>query len=189
MKRREAIKRTAAVMGGALFAPTLAGLLQGCTPRGDSEWEPTHFREDQASWIRVLSETILPETDTPGALATGVPEWMERMVFEVYSESNRDRFLEGLDDLDNQMNEMYDRSIDQLESEERLEAVKELNREMVKGENSRPSSGTYRLIKELTLLGYYTSESGATEELRYEAVPGRYEGCIPYDEIGATWAT
>lgn len=189
MKRREAIRRTAAVMGGALFAPSLAGLLQGCTPRGDSEWSPVHFSEDQASWIRRLSETILPETDTPGALATGVPEWIERMVFEVYNQTNRDRFLEGLADLDRQVRELYSRSIDQLDPGERLKAVQVLNRDMVNGESRRPSIETYRLIKELTLLGYYSSEPGATEELRYEAVPGSYEGCIPYEEIGATWAT
>lgn len=176
-------------MGGAIFAPTLAGLLQGCTPSGEEDWSPVNFRADQASWIRVLVDTILPETDTPGALAVGVPEWMERMVFDVYNPENRDRFLHGLDDLDRWVQEWYAQSLDQLESGDTLEAIKKLNAEMVSGQNSCPSIGTYRLIKELTLLGYYSSEPGATEELIYEPVPGRYEGCIPYEEIGATWAT
>lgn len=176
-------------MGGVLFAPTLAGLLQGCTPSGRSDWTPTHFSEEQASWIRILTDTIMPETDTPGALTTGVPEWVERMVFEVYNQENRRRFLEGLDDLDHQIREQYDVSLDQLSSEQSIEAVQHLNNEMISGQSSRPATGTFRLVKELTLLGYYTSESGATVELRYEAVPGRYEGCIPYEEIGATWAT
>ncbi|HET6567933.1 MAG TPA: gluconate 2-dehydrogenase subunit 3 family protein [Rhodothermales bacterium] len=43
-------------------------------------------------------------------------------------------------------------------------------------------------MKELTLVGYYTSEAGATEELRHVPIPGRYDGCIPFSEVGRTWA-
>ncbi len=46
----------------------------------------------------------------------------------------------------------------------------------------------FRTAKELTLLGYYTSEPGATRELRYAAVPGAYRGCVPLAEVGRTWA-
>lgn len=46
----------------------------------------------------------------------------------------------------------------------------------------------FRTMKELTLVGYYTSEPGATQELKYAAVPGRYEGCVPFSRIGRTWA-
>ena len=46
----------------------------------------------------------------------------------------------------------------------------------------------FRTMKELTVVGYYTSEPGATVELRHEAVPGRYEGCVPLAQIGRTWA-
>jgi hypothetical protein len=45
-----------------------------------------------------------------------------------------------------------------------------------------------RLMKELTLLGYYTSEVGATEELKYIAVPGRWDACVPFSEVGRAWA-
>ncbi len=37
----------------------------------------------------------------------------------------------------------------------------------------------FRTMKELTLLGYYTSQAGATRELRYIPVPGHYDGCVP----------
>ena len=63
----------------------------------------------------------------------------------------------------------------------------------LKAETSRPRPAHsvtpfFRMMKELTLLGYYTSEVGATRELRYEPVPGRYEGCVPFTTIGRTWA-
>ena len=44
------------------------------------------------------------------------------------------------------------------------------------------------MMKELTLVGYYTSEAGATEELTYEPVPGVWEGCVPYEDIGSAWS-
>ncbi len=47
----------------------------------------------------------------------------------------------------------------------------------------------FRMMKELTLWGYFTSEAGATKALRYVAVPGKYEGCIPYKKGDKAWAT
>lgn len=46
----------------------------------------------------------------------------------------------------------------------------------------------FTMMKQLTLFGFFTSEVGATEVLRYEAVPGRYDGCAPYSGEPA-WAT
>lgn len=176
-------------MGGALFAPSLAGLMQGCTPRGASDWTPEKFSDLQANAVETLADVLIPETDTPGARQVGVPEWMERMVFNVYNQENRGRFLEGLDDLILWVEEEFGSPLHELARETAHEAVQLLNDGMVQRTLDRPATGSYRIVKELTLLGYYSSEPGATEELRYEAVPGRYEGCIPYEEVGATWAT
>lgn len=46
----------------------------------------------------------------------------------------------------------------------------------------------FRQLKELTLAGYYTSEVGATEELRWNPAPGRYDADVPYSDIGRAWA-
>jgi hypothetical protein len=45
------------------------------------------------------------------------------------------------------------------------------------------------MIKQLTILGYFTSETGATKALRYEAVPGKYDGAYPYKKGDKAWAT
>jgi gluconate 2-dehydrogenase gamma chain len=47
----------------------------------------------------------------------------------------------------------------------------------------------FLMLKELTMTGYFTSEEGATQVLRYEDVPGVYQGCIPFEDVGKTWAT
>jgi hypothetical protein len=51
-----------------------------------------------------------------------------------------------------------------------------------------PPAPFFRTMKELTLLGYYTSEPGATAELRHERVPGRFAGCVPLADVGRAWA-
>jgi hypothetical protein len=70
--------------------------------------------------------------------------------------------------------------------------VKKYNEDSVKASKEKPGPKPFFLMaKELTLMGYFTSEEGATKVLQYEAVPGAYKGCIPLKEAGQgrTWAT
>jgi hypothetical protein len=46
----------------------------------------------------------------------------------------------------------------------------------------------FSLIKQLTLWGYFTSEVGSTKALNYLPLPGKYEGCIPYQKGDKLWA-
>ncbi|TVR17558.1 MAG: gluconate 2-dehydrogenase subunit 3 family protein [Balneolaceae bacterium] len=187
MERREAIKRTAALMGGVIFAPTILGVVKGCTPSAE-RWTPVLFNNNQASLATALAGTIIPETDTPGAVEVGVPGFIEKMVNEVYTEEQRNGFLTGLDLFDEECNDSTGRSFAQLSAEEQYEYASEKNREAI--EDERVGGPQFFLIfKELTMVGFFTSEVGATQVLRYEAVPGIYEGCVPFEQIGRTWAT
>lgn len=187
MERREAIKRTAAIMGGVIFAPSILGVLSGCTATGDS-WTPVLFNRSQADLTKALSETIIPETDTPGAIEVGVPGFIEKMVNEVYTEEQRIAFLEGLDLFAADCVSTTGRAYTDLSSDEKLEYAIEMNR-MVLTDLSVAIPHFFLLFKELTLVGYFTSEVGATQVLRYEPVPGFYDGCMPFEEVGRTWAT
>ena len=187
MKRREAIKRTAAIMGGVIFAPSILGVLKGCTATGDS-WNPVLFNREQASLTKALSETILPETDTAGAIEVGVPGFIEKMVNEVYSEEQRIGFLDGLDLFNSDCLNATGNDFADLSTDEKLEYAIEKNSVAVS--NETPGAPNFFLLfKELTMVGYFTSEVGATQVLRYEPVPGFYDGCMPFEEVGRTWAT
>jgi hypothetical protein len=54
---------------------------------------------------------------------------------------------------------------------------------------SEPPSKYFRMMKELALLGYFTSEIGATQALRYVESPGRYDPCVPYKPGDRDWAS
>lgn len=189
MDRREAIKRTAMIMGGLVFAPSAMGVLNGCRARPSLEWSPELFSAEEAHLVSVLSDVILPADDTPGARDLGVPAFIEEMVHKVYTEENRTRFLEGLNAFDRDAQDQMDSRFVDGTPEQRYEFAEGKNREAIEGTSGESGTPFFLIFKELTMLGYFTTETGATQVLRYEAVPGRYEGCIPFEEVGRTWAT
>lgn len=187
MERREAIKRTAAIMGGVIFAPSIFGVLNGCTPTGET-WRPVLFNRAQADVVKALSETIIPETDTAGANEVGVPGFIEKMVNDVYTIVQRDTFIEGLNRFIEECIIAAGKSFNDLSDDDKFQYAYEMNQLAIENEQTvRPQF--FLQFKELTMVGYFTSEIGATQVLRYEPVPGFYNGCMPLEEVGRTWAT
>jgi gluconate 2-dehydrogenase gamma chain len=190
MDRREAIKRTAFIMGGLVFAPSALGVLNGCKARPGVEWNPVFFDNNQARLITVLSDIIIPDTDTPGAEAAGVPSFIEEMVSTGYDQDAQDEFLSGLQAFSQLARQEHGDEFIDLDPDVQFQFADNQNREAVAGERPlEPGTSFFMVMKELTIMGYFTSEIGATQTLRYEKVPGRYDACIPFEEVGKTWAT
>jgi gluconate 2-dehydrogenase gamma chain len=85
MDRREALKRTAWLMGGVVSAPAIVGILKGCTAKPTIDWKPVFLTEDQAALVTQVADVIIPKTDTPGAKDAGVPSFIDLMLKDVYS--------------------------------------------------------------------------------------------------------
>jgi gluconate 2-dehydrogenase gamma chain len=187
MDRREAIKRTAYLMGGVVFAPTIAGVLKGCTPSTE-KWTPVLFNKAQAGLTETLAEIIIPATDTPGAVDVGVPGFIENMVKDIYTAEQRSDFIEGLNQFDVICQRETGHSFVDLDDQAKLAFATERNRLAIENEYTEGPQ-FFLIFKELTMVGYFTSEVGASQVLRYEPIPGYYDGCVPFEEIGKTWAT
>ena len=184
--RKEAIKRASLLLGGVVFSPNILGVLNGCTAT-PGDWTPTLFSNDQARIVTALADVILPADDTPAASELGVPEFIETMVDEVYSEVQQREFMEGLDKFSADYRADIQSEFVDGNDTDKYDFTYHQNRLALEED---PASNPFFLsFKELTLLGYFTSEVGATEVLRYEAVPGVYDGCVPFEDIGKTWAT
>jgi gluconate 2-dehydrogenase gamma chain len=194
MDRRDAIKRTAWIMGGIVSSSAIAGVLKGCTAKPSVDWKPEFLDENQASIVTQVAEIIIPKTDTPGAKEVGVPSFIDKMLKEVYAKEDQDRFLAGLKEFDVQANNAHGDPFADLEPEQQTALVKKMHDEAVEIErNTKPAPKRpfILMMKELTMLGFFTSKPGATQVLQYEAVPGSYKGCLPIGEAGNghTWAT
>ena len=197
--RREAIKKATYFMGGTLSAPAILGVLNGCAPDPKPGWMPTLFDNEQALTIQELAETILPATDTLGAKDLGVPKFIEEMVATVYKEEQRNKFMAGLTEFMEEVIDKNGKSFRKLDDAQKLAVAKEKNDYITNPELRTGSSRRggrwaggppfFWSVKELTLLGYFTSEYGATRVLQYELIPAVWEACKPLSEIGVTWAT
>lgn len=193
INRREALRRTALLMGAALSAPAIAGVLNGCSAKPSINWKPEFLSSEQGTLISQLSEIIIPKTDTPGAIDVGVPEFIDKMLKDVYSKEDQDRFIAGLNEFDDAAQKESGDVFIGMDVEDQLTFVTRVHKEGVETMKAKPSDPKpfIMAVKELTLLGYFTSEVGATKVLQYAPVPGAYKGCVPLEEAGngKTWAT
>ncbi len=190
MNRRDAIRNVAILMGTALSASTLAAL-EGCSsgPKNYTLQTP-----ETKALLDEIAETIIPETSTPGAKAARVGEFMVLMVGDCYDEKAQKVFVDGLGKINEESKKRFsNKAFMDITPEQRTTLLTEIDKERVaynKRENKKKDDPVhyFQYMKELTLLGYFTSEPGATKALRYVAVPGRYDGCIPYKKGDKAWA-
>ena len=200
MKRREAIHRTALALGYAISAPALAGVLNGCKAAPELNYTPVFFSESQAQTVAELAEIIIPKTNTPGAKDAGVPGFIDSMLKEVYSKEDQDKFLKGLSDFEAEAQKEYGDTFSSCKGEEQVALFKKHHDAAIATLGTGGSTGWWNTgggsdkpfvlkVKELTLLGFFTSEAGATQVLQYNQVPGPFQGCVPLSEVGKAWAT
>jgi len=194
MDRREALKRTAWIMGGVVSAPAIAGILNGCKAKPTIDWKPALLKGDEALTVTQVADIIIPKTDTPGAKEVGVPQFIDTMLKDCYTKEDQDHFLAGLKAFDDGAQKEFGDAFVDLAPEQKIAYVSKVHHaalEEQKTAQPAPKRPFILMMKELTMLGYFTSEPGATQVLQYVAVPGAYHGCIPLNEAGngKTWAT
>lgn len=194
MNRRQALQQVAWLMGGAICAPALLGVLNGCSAqRSSAVWKPVFLSEAQGALVAEVSEIMIPHSDTPGAKEVGVPAFIDLMLKDVYPKQDQDRFLSGLSDLDADAGRTYSKPFLQLDAAQRAALVQKVHDAAAAEErqlSAVPPRPFILMMKELSLLGFFTSEVGATQVLQYMAVPGAYRACIPVSQAGngKTWA-
>jgi hypothetical protein len=214
MNRREALSSVALLLGGTIIGAE--AFLAGCKA-ADKKIAAggLNFSPDDISFLDEVGETIIPATSTPGAKEAKIGEFMKTIVTDCYEEKDQKIFLNGMSKLDEACKTKNGKAFLDCDVQQRHDFLVALDKEAKdyqkkKGEfdkqqgeketaeKAKGNSAFKReemdnhyfvMIKQLTLWGYFTSEVGATKALRYVAVPGRYEGCIPYKKGDKAWAT
>ncbi len=186
--RREAIRRVSALLGGAALVGQSAWL-SGCATSRPVAGEL--FSAVDVALLDEIAETILPETKTPGAKAAGVGPFIAMMVTDTYDPREQRTFLDGLATVEAECRELHGVAFMAAAGPQRLALLERLDREAIEymrrpGAQRRPHY--FRMIKELTLLGYFTSEIGYMQAMRYIETPGRFDPCIPYRVGDKLWA-
>ncbi len=189
MDRRDAIKRTALLLGGLLSAEAIQGVLAGCMAEPVATWKPLFLTADEGRLVEAMVDRIMPRTDTPGAVDAGAPAFIDAMMKDFYGETDRIAFREGLQRVDSDARSAHGNPFPVLTPEQQDGLLERYDREAFGSPAARDERHFFLMLKELTMLGFFTSRAGATEFLKYDRLPGSYRGCIPYSEVGAGWAT
>ena len=200
MNRREAIQKAALTLGYAISASAALGVLHGCKAKPELVYKPDFFTDDQALTISELSEIILPKTATPGAKEAGVPGFIDSLLKEVYSKEKQAKFLNDLSAFEAEAKKNYGDNFGSCKKEDQLAFVKKKHDEALRDVGTAGVEGWWNAgegkevpfiitVKELTILGFFTSEPGATQVLQYNQVPGPFQGCVPLEKVGKAWAT
>lgn len=178
MNRREALSAVGLLLGGTIIGSEV--FLTGCSSA--SEKVNKLFTVNDVALMDEIAETIIPETHTPGAKAAKTGAFMALMIQDCYKPEEQEAFLEGLKIIDELANKKYNSNFTDLDKDQRKALLIEIDKENKEYDSSKNGDKPhyFRLMKELTMLGYFTSEVGATQQLTYVEVPGRWDACIDY---------
>lgn len=178
-----AVNRRRALMTFGAVWTTLAAPA-GAAAEGVLNWAPRALTVDQARTLEALAELIFPETDTPGARAAGVAPFVDRAVAAYCTVDDAASLRTGLDRIDADARSGHGTTFAGLASDQQAALFSRYEA----GGGGPGSARFVTLMKELTTVGYFTSEVGGTKAVRYDPVPGDFRGCVPLSEIGRAWA-
>jgi glucoside 3-dehydrogenase (cytochrome c) hitch-hiker subunit len=198
MNRRELLKSISLLVGGVASGSLTRAVLASSSGRR-SPLNPV-FDDTTRRKVAIITELIIPTTDTPGAIAAGVPDFIEMMVGEWYTGTEKTAFFQGLKDLDAWCQGEYGvllleaseaQRITCLEAFERraaeqLKATGDTNGSAAKVDENAPF---FTSIRELVVVGYYTSEVGARQEHKWFRMSPEYDGDYPLASTdGRQWS-
>lgn len=201
MNRREFLQCAAILVGGLGVGELAFGLTDeqraylAAAPdynTGASDY----FNEAQRRIIAAMAEVVIPRTDTPGAIDAGVPRFIELMVRDWLNEQERAIFEAGLADVESRIPARYGNSFDRLDAKVQLQIMEEMEKEASDspwyefGNVQREFISDAPFIcqlKELTIFGFFTSQRGGEEVLRYNPMPMRFDGDVPLEPGQSSW--
>ena len=186
MQRRELLRRAAWLLGGAISAPATLAILQGCSAR-ESAGEATGatlktLSAAQLAIVAEIAEIMIPKTATAGARDAGVPLFIDATLAAVYPQQDQERFKAGLGEFESIARKSGKPFLER-EPAERVAFVKQA---LVVAQNSDRDLDDNKFMlmtRELTLLGYFTSQVGITDNMEYVPVPTAFHGCVPLSQM------
>lgn len=152
--------------------------------------------EPQRRIVATMVDVIIPRTDTPGAIDAGVPQFVELMAANWFNEEESTIFQAGLSDIETRISLEYSAPFDQLSAQQQLDIMEAL--EEAAGDSQWYDFGNVQRdfisdaaficqLKELTIWGFFTSEVGGKQVLRYNPMPMQFDGNIPLSPDDSSW--
>ena len=190
MQRREALRLLASAAALPLLSREAFSMFQAVHEQLPEQPVLRTLNPQQNAMVTTISEIIIPQTDTPGAMAARVNEFIDLILTEWYDDEEKAIFLTGLADVDTRTRDLFGKNFVDCGEKLQAEILRALDDEVAearagvrRGSSRRrpPERNFFFMIKQLTLIGYYTSQIGFEQELHGEIIPARHAGCVPQD--------
>ncbi len=176
IKRRDAIERITLMLGGAGLSTQLTSALMGQSKNPGSSVEVT---DSMKALLADVGEVIIPTTDTPGAKAAGVQDFIVRLLRDCYVLADQEKFYAGLAKVDAASQKAHSKNFVDLSEEQKVGIIQDA---------TKTNQAFFRQMKQLTVTGYCISEVGATQVLEYLPIPGGFKGDVPLRPDQKAWA-
>ena len=182
MNRRAALTTLTVLSGSALVLMT--GVWESCN---HPPAKRTSLTGKDVPLLNEIGEAIIPATLTsPGAKQAGVGDYMLLMVNDCFSNERRKLFIEGLNTFDEICRHQHQNLFINLSAELKKKFLQQLNKETQL--TRKDEEHYFSMLKSLTINGYISSKEGVTKAFRYDPVPGKFEGCHPYEKGDKPWS-
>jgi hypothetical protein len=169
MKRRKAIKFVSSILGLAISGSTLSALSKFSEKSALNSGQNLRFlTAEQFHLLDELTELIIPKTKTPGAKEAKVAAFIDMVLADCYVEKEKNTFRDGLQNLQH-------KNFLSLSVTEQIELLSTLESDSLKNRLASNEIDFWRMLKELSLLGYFGSEVGIKACFDYRPVPGKLE--------------
>jgi Gluconate 2-dehydrogenase subunit 3 len=191
MHRRQALRLLASAATLPLLSREAFSLFQAVHEQMPERPVLKTLNLHQNATVTTIAEIIIPQTETPGAKAARVNEFIDLILTEWYDEEEKSTFLTGLADVDSRTQDLYGKDLVECGEKQQVEILQVLDSEVPAaraeselrwGRNFLPGKNFFFMIKQLTLVGYYTSQIGFEQELHAEIIPSRHAGCVPLED-------
>jgi len=212
MNRRELLRLVTLATGSALIGSEL--LLSGCnTTEAPSAF--TTLSENEMAFLDEVGETVLPATSSPGAKAAGVGKFINIMIRDCYEADDQQTLRDGVPAIDKASEKMHGKKFLECTPQQREQLLISLDKEAKEYQQGKSkfdadqnelankakldNNASFRkekmpphyftMMKQLVMIGFFTSKAGATQALRHVAVPGRYDGEMEYKKGDKAWSS
>ncbi|WP_413998363.1 gluconate 2-dehydrogenase subunit 3 family protein [Flavobacterium sp. W1B] len=186
MDRRKALKNVAFLLGTAISSSTMGVLFENFGVY-ESEKNQVSFSATDEEILAEFADIIIPTTKSSlGAKAAGVGNFIPMMVRDCYPANLQQLFASGMKEMLAKCQKDFNKDFISLNAAERHKLMTDLTAEAI-ANGKKPSF--FMITRDLTLLGYFSSEIGCTQAREYLPVPGRYDGNADYKPGQKAWAT
>ena len=185
LTRRKAIKSTVMLLGGSIASVQLGPLIK----RVDAielDYKLKFLNQHQFDMTKRIADIIIPESDTPGALSAIVHQFIDIMLYGWASPKTQDKFIQYFSNMDQRSKSNFGKNFSDLNRQQQFQLLVKLDKESFADISSNVF---FKEFKALIIFSYYSSEEGASIELKYDRIPGEYAECISLDSVGRGWST